>query len=149
MSQLRMLAATATQPLDASVSREHPPPAPCVEEQGSNNDSPPPRLVGLRRTSSFLQLPSFLPRAHTISISDADVGGERNFNNNADAIDEMSPDEDERIAESVIRNGLNRKLFPTCLRPFTHSLYLTQVSPRSTTKTQTRVHVGRESGFTP
>lgn len=40
---------------------------------------------------------------------DADVDGEGNSRGNTDEIDEMSPDEDERIAESVIRNGLNCK----------------------------------------
>ncbi|KAF8546167.1 hypothetical protein OG21DRAFT_1491519 [Imleria badia] len=103
--QLRMLAAAAAHPSSAvPESRKH---SPFVEDKGSNEARlPPQQPVLLRRTCSFVQLPLSLPRKHTILILDTDVGG--GFDGIADDINEMLPDEDEHIAESIVRDNFIR-----------------------------------------
>ena len=69
--------------------------------------SPPSRLAGLCQTQSFRQVPLSLPQVHTISMHGTGTEARENSERDADCtfeIDEMSPDEDERLAESVIRN---------------------------------------------
>ena len=61
----------------------------------------------LQRTHSFIQLPQHVPEGHTILATDVEASAPQdseNFNGNF-MIDETSPSEDERFAESVIRGG--------------------------------------------
>ena len=100
-SQLRTLAA-------ASSLTDPPPRKSCVERSFSQpsfstfqdqaparDDSPPPQRVGLRRTQTFSRLPSTIPPSHTMFMADTGI--------EADAIDETSPSEDERLAMSIVR----------------------------------------------
>ena len=64
--------------------------------------SPPPRLPGLRRTQSFRQLPQHLPRGHSMLATNTSAVDVEDFHEDL-VIDEVSPSEDERFAESVIR----------------------------------------------
>ena len=68
---------------------------------------PPSRLAGLSQTQSFHQVPLSLPQVHTILMHG--TGTEARENSECDVgctfeIDEMSPDEDKCLAESVIHN---------------------------------------------
>ena len=134
-SQL-VLAAVAARPPDASVSRVHHSseplrtssvtPGPSVQDQVLTAVTPSLHLAGVHRTRSFRQLPSSLPPAHTITMSYAysDTGSGANLGDRdpsrvgSPAIDELSPDEDERFAESIIRD--KRKCL--CLSASTCSL---------------------------
>lgn len=71
----------------------------------NDSPSPPPRPVGLRRTCSFAQLPSTVPPSHTMFATDAEHGID------PDAIDEVSPSEDERFAEAMLRGDSTCGLF--------------------------------------
>ena len=65
-----------------------------------NVSQSPPRPVGIRRTWSFSRVPSTLPNSHSMFIGDDDggVGPAED-----DLIDEVSPSEDDRFAESIVR----------------------------------------------
>lgn len=86
-------------------------PAPGGQDQESTDftslsRSSSPRRTGLHRPSLSRQLPSSLPRTHSIVMSQVNSGIRNRasiFNDDLE-IDEMSPDEDDRFAESVMRN---------------------------------------------
>ena len=63
--------------------------------------SPPPRPVGLRRTQSFSRLPLATAESHTMFVRNTESGvdpGEDDL-----IIDEVSPSEDDRFAEAIVR----------------------------------------------
>ena len=71
------------------------------QQPACDNDSlpPPPRSVGLRRTWTFSQLPFTLPNAHSMFARDDDSGADPTGDN---LVDEVSPSDDNRLAESVV-----------------------------------------------
>ncbi|KAI5983249.1 hypothetical protein EDD15DRAFT_2376648 [Pisolithus albus] len=67
-----------------------------------NNDTPsPPQPVGLRRTRSFAQLPSTISNAHTM-LAGNDEDEVRAAEDDL-IVDDVSPSEDDRFAESIVR----------------------------------------------
>ncbi|KAF8547507.1 hypothetical protein OG21DRAFT_1527113 [Imleria badia] len=99
-SQLRLLAAVATQPQNQNQNQE-------LNDSDVTPGLPLPRPTGLCQIQSFRQVPLSLPRAHNIIMHDTNTKGggnpERGAVHTFD-IDEMSPDEDKRLAESIICN---------------------------------------------
>ena len=111
-SQLRRLAAAAGNseaiPRASRVkpSAPHSSTAPSLQSQHSapTRDSslpPPPRTLGSRRPQPSRQLPQPLPEEYVIFASN--VEGTDIYINREPVIDEASPSEDERFAQSVIR----------------------------------------------
>ena len=76
------------------------------------SSSPPPHTPGLRRTQSFRQLPQSLPQGHSLFAMNENAVDVGDFNEDF-VIDEVSPSEDERFAESVIRGHGEFKLCST------------------------------------
>ncbi|KAF8835704.1 hypothetical protein BDN67DRAFT_984450 [Paxillus ammoniavirescens] len=106
--QLQTLAAAANQSSEVPVrnSRVHHSlgpitnlsSTPLVRDQHPSDEhphSPPPWPAGLHRTQSFHQLPSFLPSSHSMFATNVDRNG-------SSVIDEASPSDDDRFAESVL-----------------------------------------------
>ncbi|KAI6001903.1 hypothetical protein EDD15DRAFT_2361265 [Pisolithus albus] len=110
LSQLRMLAAGYTADAPPRNSRidpsyEQPSSGTLAQDQRAARDmdtpSPPVRPMGLRRTWSFQRLPSIISSSHSMLAGD-DEGGVGLAEDDL-AIDEASPSEDDRFAESVVR----------------------------------------------
>ena len=76
-------------------------------------------VPALQRTQSFISLPQRIPEGHSILATNVEGPTAHNtnedFHENFD-IDEASPSEDERFAESVIRGGGYSVLFYTLCR---------------------------------
>lgn len=85
-----------------------------IATEPEDPDSPPPRQVGLRRAQSFHQLPLSLLPVHTIEGISEGAGAEPTFE-----INEMSPDEDERLVESALRNETEGEYYYSGLRVLT------------------------------
>lgn len=76
------------------------------EDEESTDDLPdaePPQHVQLRRTEPFRRVPSTLRRSHTMLTPEVDGETNHDIRSGSLEIDEMSPDEDERFAASVLR----------------------------------------------
>ena len=127
VSQLRRLAAVAGAPgTSAWTSRVYQSftQSPLLSGSSSATFSQNPHMVSrsspfqtstpaLQRTQSFISLPRSISEGHTISamsVEDPSAQNNEDFNGNLD-IDEASPSEDERFAESVIRGGGYQVLF--------------------------------------
>ena len=119
VSQLQHLAAVAESPLaPARTSRVYQSSAQSHSLSGSSSattfqaqrtvesrsDHFQTRAPALQRTHSFIQVPRTLPEGHTISTLGIEDPTSEDLNRDL-IVDETSPSEDERFAESVIRAG--------------------------------------------